>query len=40
MKHAANKPAPGDHNSLVRRNVAIAVKPLQLKIDNFELKVS
>lgn len=29
MKHAANKPAPSDHNSFVKKYVEIAVNPLQ-----------
>lgn len=29
MKHAAKSPAPGDHNSLVKKYVDIAVKPLK-----------
>lgn len=30
MKLAANRPAPGDHNSFVNKYVEIAVKPLKL----------
>jgi hypothetical protein len=29
MKQAANRPAPGDHNSFVNRYVEMAVNPLQ-----------
>lgn len=30
MKHAAKSPAPADHNSLVKKYVEIAVRPLKL----------
>lgn len=29
IKQAANSPAPGDHNSFVKKYVDIAVKPLK-----------
>lgn len=33
IKQAANKPAPSDHNSFVRKYVAIDVNPLNRKTD-------
>lgn len=37
MKLAANKPAPGDHSSFVRKYVEIAVKPLENKNESWTI---